>query len=304
MNILVNEKPLDVSLEAETELGEVLAGIESWLVEGRMRITDLVIDDSPRPLTKPESWKHEPINRIDTISITAKRPSDIYYEHLVTVREYLRELLNLDTSKEEVDWAQQSDDFGYVGEALSTLVPDLFANDDTPRQALGSILERRAHADKIAPSAADKRDGALAQAVAPILSVVNTRIAEVEEPRRQALAAAQLLAELSPELENLSVTLQSGKARDAMARIVQFSELTAKLIRALGHLNDVDPNAPAGHRVYELTNDLNQVLLELVQALEADDYVLIGDLCEYEITPRVRDVTDAVINLSHGGPGG
>ena len=298
MNILVNNKPLDVSLEAETELGQIVTGIENWLAEGRMRITDLVIDDAPRPLTEPETWTHEPITSIDTIDITAKRPSDIYYEHLVTVRQYLQELLTLDASEEAADWERQAEDYRYVSEALAALAPDIFPADDAARRALAAALEYRTD-----PDSGGKTDD-LAKAVTPILLSINARIAEVEEPRRQALATARLLADLSPELENLSVALQSGKAGEAMARIVQFSELTSKLIRVLGHLKDIEPDTPAGNEVYDLTTGLNEALLELVQALEADDYVLIGDLCEYEITPRVRDVTHAVVRLSQGGAGG
>ena len=35
-------------------------------------------------------------------------------------------------------------------------------------------------------------------------------------------------------------------------------------------------------------SDLNRILTELIEAFEAKDSVLIGDLLEYEVTPRLE----------------
>jgi len=72
-----------------------------------------------------------------------------------------------------------------------------------------------------------------------------------------------------------------------MEAVVRFSELSQRLLR---HLRSRGVPAVGGRESREFFTDLNRVLGELLSAFQAHDTVLIGDLLEYEIAPRLRQL--------------
>jgi hypothetical protein len=72
-----------------------------------------------------------------------------------------------------------------------------------------------------------------------------------------------------------------------MEAVVRFSELCQRLLGLLGRLG---VPAVGGQAPREFFEALNRVLQELVSAFQARDTVLIGDLLEYEVAPRLRQL--------------
>jgi hypothetical protein len=83
------------------------------------------------------------------------------------------------------------------------------------------------------------------------------------------------------------VLLATGRDRQAMEAVVRFSELCQRLLALLGSLG---VPAVGGREPAEFFAGLNGVLQELIAAFQARDTVLIGDLLEYEIAPRLRQL--------------
>jgi hypothetical protein len=91
------------------------------------------------------------------------------------------------------------------------------------------------------------------------------------------------LSACTEEISEISVLLQTGKDRQAMDTIVRFSELSQNLVRLVSSISP--PNA--NEDVQGFYRELNGVLSELLEAFETKDSVLIGDLMEYEVAPRL-----------------
>jgi hypothetical protein len=72
-----------------------------------------------------------------------------------------------------------------------------------------------------------------------------------------------------------------------MEAVVRFSELSQRLLAQLGRLG---VPAVGGREPREFFAELNRVLGELLSAFRARDTVLIGDLLEYEVAPRLRQL--------------
>ena len=74
--------------------------------------------------------------------------------------------------------------------------------------------------------------------------------------------------------------------------VLHFTALMTKLTRLLPLVHFEKPELEDvridGQTTQELTTGLNGMLTELAEAFEARDSVLIGDLLEYEIPPRVE----------------
>jgi hypothetical protein len=72
-----------------------------------------------------------------------------------------------------------------------------------------------------------------------------------------------------------------------MEAVVRFSELSQRLLAQLGRLRVPEVG---GREPREFFAELNRVLGELLSAFQARDTVLIGDLLEYEVAPRLRQL--------------
>jgi hypothetical protein len=144
-------------------------------------------------------------------------------------------------------------------------------------------------------------------AAVPVASVGNLSVravgfAEVIEAlTTQASETADSLEALLPALVDTSVSLQTGKDREALEAIRAFSEYTDTSTRIFSLLRCVsdDGATPAigTAATTEFFDSLNGVLRDLTGAFENKDSVLLGDIAEYEIVPRLRDLIAALRSL-------
>ena len=74
--------------------------------------------------------------------------------------------------------------------------------------------------------------------------------------------------------------LQTGRDREAMAVVTDLCDAVQRLLPLVPFL----PRDPGRER---LVTELNATLRDLLAAFEAKDTVLIGDLAEYEVAPRL-----------------
>ena len=128
-------------------------------------------------------------------------------------------------------------------------------------------------------------------AAARLSSFFGERLAEVEDPEGSMRAAARIFASLRPELAEVSVRMQTGKDAEAIKTMMLTVELINKAVRLLPEFSRAVPGAVDfsvdGKTVGEFFDGFNDILRELAGAFESRDGVLIGDLAEYEILPRL-----------------
>lgn len=100
------------------------------------------------------------------------------------------------------------------------------------------------------------------------------------------------LSVLLPNVREISLKLQLGKDREAMNVLLVLLSTLEDLTRQWDFLRSVSSPAVAEKEarteVSRLFADLNQFLKETVAAFETKDYILVGDLLEYEISPRLE----------------
>jgi hypothetical protein len=111
-------------------------------------------------------------------------------------------------------------------------------------------------------------------------------------------AAALLFDERSADLAELPVLLQTGKEELAMKAVLYFIEIFNKVIRIIPELRrsgvDTASISVGDSGLPEFYGAFNEVLRELTEAFEHKDAVLIGDLAEYEVLPRMRSFFSAM----------
>jgi hypothetical protein len=124
-------------------------------------------------------------------------------------------------------------------------------------------------------------------------SVFGERLAEFRSPADEMRTAAALFDERALELADLPVLLQTGKEDRAMKVVLYFIEIFNKVIRIIPELRrsgiDTASISVGGSRLPEFYGAFNGILRDLTDAFEHKDAVLIGDLAEYEVLPRMLD---------------
>jgi hypothetical protein len=132
--------------------------------------------------------------------------------------------------------------------------------------------------------------GEMRQLAAKLAAFFGERLAELRDPAGAMLAAACLFDAIEADLSEVPVRLQTGKDAQAMHTVVLAIELINKMVRIMPEYMRALPGPlieVGGAAMPEYYGALTDVLKELAEAFENKDGVLIGDLAEYEIRPRL-----------------
>ena len=120
------------------------------------------------------------------------------------------------------------------------------------------------------------------------------KIVEVEHLNLETFSPSEL-GECLKLLGEVSIMMQSERGREAMQSIEDFSVLLARFLHILPQLPQEIRKKIEAH-----IKELNSTLTQLVEGFEAQDTVLIADIVEYEVVPRVERIMAAI--PSHNAP--
>jgi hypothetical protein len=132
---------------------------------------------------------------------------------------------------------------------------------------------------------------------AKLESFFGERLAELRNPSEAMVSAARVFDSIKDDLSEVPVRLQTGKDAEAMRTMVVAVELIHKSVRILPEFMrsmDASTFEIDGVNLPEFYEKFNDVLRELAGAFENKDGVLIGDLAEYEIKPRLEAFFTAI----------
>jgi len=286
----VNNEPIQFALEGEDNLGQVVNQLQEWLLDNRLTISGLVVDGNDLPLYAPERWNTHPLGNVSNVSVTASTYREMKLSTFQTILQYVVLLHNGIEERRYADLKELLAEYRYIRKSLIDLIgpvrPELgeLRLDDLLDRS--GLLEGRQVDD-------EEREGLLVH-LKNLQFLVIDRMKEITQPEQEAAFAAVLLQQTIPEISEVSLLLQTGKDREAMAAVVRFTELLGKVIRIVPYVYESNPaireRVTDGKSLADVTGDLNRFLNELVDAFTAQDSVLIGDLLEYEVAPRVQQV--------------
>lgn len=107
-----------------------------------------------------------------------------------------------------------------------------------------------------------------------------------------------LFNELSEKMEQVPVALQSGKNLEVSESIKKLADSIGQFchIAALATLfpETFTETTVNGMNFKDFFSDFSPILRDFEQALQNNDTVLIGDLSEYEICPRLQAISQAL----------
>jgi hypothetical protein len=272
MEIRINGKPADITLESEKKVGDVLAGIQNWLESSLLFISGLELDGKVYGSSSLDAVFEMPLEGITCFNVKTSKWAELMLEALLGLKDDLEFHETLDGAgrdENRLRWEKSS--------------PALFLKSNSPE--LHNMVIKTMEGNFPASGT---------------IALVSERIREIEDPSRELASLQTLTGEIAKRLEKLPLDIQTGKDGRAAETISVFSTLAEKLFRliflfkhfgaAFEHIEVPEPNTALNLKDY--IDEFSTALKELACAYENNDTVLVGDLAEYELSPRLLRLAD------------
>jgi len=306
LEIELNGEKLDFTLEKEQNITEVIEGIEQWLKESSLIITDLRIDYSTGEIDLyhelRRNWNVYSLDKIGKINISALSIQEVLVNSIYTVKEYLLLLQTAIRNADADTMDQLKSGYPYMIESIK----QLFNNYSivSIKNEITFYLEFFSSFDIASLDPANINENNKILTAAENLLKKLDNLLEVElYPAQSLLKITDALKKSAEEIKDVSIHLQTGKDKNAMDSIINFSDqmqqllyLFQKLINT-GNLDKSKENI-AGQSIETFYHEFNAILKDLVEAFAVKDYVLIGDLLEYEVAPRLENVIEFIKKIN------
>ncbi|MCL2191905.1 MAG: hypothetical protein FWB78_00735 [Treponema sp.] len=277
MKIRINGADADIRPEAEETVGEILSALETWLEGTGHRLSGLGIDGTAVTEDSMEACFGKEIDTVDTLDIYTSSITELFAECLLHVLEVIDAYEAADFEEKSslsILWKESpaAKMLAEQNPGLSEWVTKAFSGEGSNPQALRTVIEER--------------------------------LRELREPAGEMDRATMLVAEVCARLEELPLDIQTGKDARAAETISIFSGIAEKVFRIYGILENtgfpVSETRLEGGLITDYMAEFHASLKELLNAYEQQDTVLVGDLAEYEMAPRLRGLHSAVLNAVKG----
>lgn len=287
MDIRINDQPIEFTLENEESLGDIISGIKTWLGDSGYRITSIEHDGKVinPDIVQSETWQQKPIAGISSINVTVLSPIEQYGQNLHTMYQYIT-LLNRALAAHNLALIEQ----------LREELPQIINHIDEyvgGGSSYGKALEQLVGASGILDGELKPQVEKLQEFCSNLMIILSSRLNELTNPFDELKLTANALKEVVPKLPEVSILLQTGRDKEAMNSIIEFAEISEKLIRLYRVLKDrgytgFEDTTIEDQSFSDFYNELNGIFRELEEAFNSRDSVLIGDLLEYEVAPRTE----------------
>jgi hypothetical protein len=271
MDISINGRPADIVPDTEKTLGEVLAGLEQWFGGTGYRLSGLRVNGEAIGSSGMDEAFRRDLGEIRTLEIKASSWPELALEALEGAEAFLEAWGDAGfegRSRLREDWEESA-----AAHFLAAEIPDLF-----------SLIGGAFRGEESTP--------------AEISFLVGERRREIISPGEEISRMENLASAVAGRLEELPLDVQTGKDGRAAETIRLFSHVAEKLFRLFSLLKMAGfPGAepPVEDRpAREFIGEFGAALKELLAAYEARDVVLVGDLAEYELAPRLRKLYGAI----------
>jgi hypothetical protein len=298
MEITVNGEAITLDTASDGSVGEALARADEMLEQAGAVIVGLTVDGKELEAEAYPRIRDLPSSQIGVVAIAAEPIAAIKTKALTTLLELLglaRELSALDSSP---DWKALAEGASEIAQAFSGLfsADELSFVEEFAALSAKALASPEGEGGSRSPS---REFRAQMSAEADRLCLLfKERLAEIQSPAEEMRKAAALYAAEAEELGELPVLLQTGKDEQAMKAVLVFIETFNKAIRIIPELKrtgvEVASLAVDGQALPDFYSSLNEVLRKLSTAFEDKDSVLIGDLAEYEVVPRMTSFFGAM----------
>ncbi|MGL1894088.1 MAG: hypothetical protein OCD02_20825 [Spirochaetaceae bacterium] len=281
MTITIDKKRIDFSLDNEKKLNEVIESLNTWLSESQLIIEKLYINNEDYSL-KDLEISLDDINVIDIETLSFK---DLNIHNISWVKYFFERLIKAITTWDSVILKQVKTEIPFMITHIPTLLSlDNIKPENIHSKNITEILEKYNYFN-CKEEIVDKEY--VIQYFKNIIVLLNERLNEYNNAKEELITSIDVLVSFKEELESVATYLQSGKEDKAAIIMTKFTNIFHKILRLL-NFNLKNNEIVNDNNLNEFTEGLDEILIELLEGYESQDIVLIGDILEYELSPRIE----------------
>ena len=264
MEIRINDKKIDVSLEDEKNVGEVLSALEQWLNNSGHRLTAISIDGQLVKVSMIEEIFSREIDTVSKIDLFTDIVAELAASSLIDILHEIKEYENLNF-EERANFTDKWKDSAAAAFICSEMA-DLYT---LCISAFSGQLNSQT-----------------------LYSIVEERLREVKDPLGEFEKVEPLMNEICERLVQLPLDIQTGKDMLASQTIQLFSGVTEKIFRLFKQFESQDFFEEINEKkpLSQQLGEFGKVLRDLLDAYEKNDSVLVGDIAEYETSPKLKEL--------------
>jgi hypothetical protein len=289
MELYINNEKIDFSLENESNLFDIFTGIDTWLEDSDLKIHSAMVNDLSCDISDTDMSKSFAVDKINKIELSAGTFEDIALQNIATVYDFFTLLKEALLKRNKTQIEELMPEYSYVRTYLSTSFTGTnYESADTEHmERFYTLLYETGVLKGKLPDEA--QTSLIVKEIDRNLLLLAEKMREIDNPDREAAVAARLMIEFLPQVCDVSILLQTGKDKEAMNRVLRFSTLTQKIIRLLPAIT------LKSNDIQVIAVELKTCLEELTEAFQTQDSVLIGDILEYEITPKMEHLAKLIL---------
>lgn len=274
VEIKIDSKVLDFTLEKEENSFDVINAIYGWLDSENIIISRIEIDGKQFYLDDREELKKIKISDISCVDIETMTLKEFRFSQLLIIQDYFKNIIDLLQQDKFEGVELFLKEYPKIKHLLESVIDRVYNSGSSG--FIETLISRETLTEE------DIKN--LKKFSESILIVAEERKKEISETREEILAEREFFENFVPEIGTISILLQTGKDSEAMEKIIQFIDFSKKFSRLLSYYN-----MDTGKIEPEKINEYNRLLNELADALGRSDSVLVGDLLEYELTPAIEN---------------
>jgi len=292
VKIYINNQELDFTLENEKTIQDIITSLEKWLNQSQLLIFKLELDGKSYTYDNLKQNKELQIDTIQIMNVEAKHVQEVYLIRLNNLIRYFSELSMVIEKDDYAGIEKVLTEYKLIRSEFSDILKYKITESATSEIGMLDKVFAGTTSGMIQSWTDENKQDAL-----HTLSQVKTKLAllknEIENPLITLNEIIQKLKDAKQDIIQVSILLQTGKDREAMQAIVNFTELTQSLLKIFSNVQLVKilSNIKFKEKSFaQFYSDFNKNLNELITAFERKDFVLIGDLLEYEIAPSIEEI--------------
>lgn len=297
MKIYINQDEIEFTLEQEKNLGELCSSVEKWLAPRGFTITAIALDKEELNTDQRDQWRERGFDECEEIHFTALTLMELKAQNLTTLLHYCQ-MLQASLKEGNVTLLDELlAEYSYIQDSYEILLEDY---SHTIRDHMASLLKINGFIP--AGDKSEEMVRTVLEAFIMLEAVIQGRLDEISDPLRSGSECYDAIIGMMGDMEEVSVLLQTGKDKQAMDIIIRFTELFQKLLRIFTYLPQ-EMKESHGEDLKAYIGDMSGILKELTEAFTSEDTILMGDLMEYEILPRMKSFPRFFDSIQSRGDG-
>jgi hypothetical protein len=267
MEIIVDGKTVDFTLENEKTVNEIMASLEQWITGSGHRISGLTVDGKPVDSVELVNVFSMDIDSVSKLEVTTSSIADLTAQSLIKILDNINEFQTLKKKEKNTfieNW-KQSPQANFIAESMPDFYNVLLSSFSGNGLNLNSAF-----------------------------SITEESLREVKDPKTELENLKPLFDETCTRLTDRSVDIQTGKDVRASQTIQLFSGITEKMLRISNQLDIQGYLTESKDTVIQIIDELGDIIKELLNAYERHDTVLVGDLAEYEACGKLQELYTAI----------